>query len=59
MEIHSLALVIFAQCQLKAVASEKTPKSAIDITYNEEGGILKASSGGSLPRSRQQVKDMR
>ena len=45
--------------KLKTVSSEKTPKRAINFTYDEQGGILQASSAGSLPRCRQQVKDMR
>lgn len=46
-------------CKLRAVSSDRTPKRAIDFSHEGQGGILRATSAGSLPRSRQQVKDTR
>ena len=45
--------------KLKAAATQKTPKRALKFVSNEQGGVMEASSAGSLPRCRQQVKDMR
>ena len=45
--------------KLKAASSQMTPKRAIDFSHDQQGGICGASSAGLLPRSRQQVKDMR
>ena len=45
--------------ELKEAASQKTPKRALQFVSDEQGGIMGATSAGSLPRCRQQVKDMR
>lgn len=45
--------------KLKVTASENKPKKAVNSTHVRQGGILKATSAAVLPRSRQQVKDMR
>lgn len=45
--------------KLRAASSQRTPKRAIEFSHDQQGGILGASSAGLLPRSRQQVKDMR
>ena len=45
--------------KLKAAATQSTPKRALTFISNEQGGVMGASSAGSLPRCRQQVKDMR
>ena len=45
--------------KLKKVASKSTPKSAVEIVSKKAGGVLNAPSAGALPRSRQQVKDIR
>ena len=42
--------------KLKTVAVNLTPKFAI---YEASGGIMTASSAGSVSRNRQQVKDLR
>ena len=44
---------------LKEKAKGSTPKCALKFLSTEAGGILEASSAGSLPRNRQQVKDAR
>ena len=46
-------------CKLKEKAKGSTPKRALKFLSTEAGGILEASSAGSLPRNRQQVKDAR
>lgn len=45
--------------KLKEAATQKTPKRALQFVSDEQGGVLGATSAGALPRSRQQVKDMR
>ena len=45
--------------KLRGEAKQKTPKRALQFVYNEVGGVIEASSAGSLPRNRQQAKDMR
>ena len=45
--------------KLKEAAEQKTPKRALQFVSDIQGGIQSAASAGSLPRSRQQVKDMR
>ena len=45
--------------KLKEAAEQKTPKRALQFVSDVQGGVQKATSAGSLPRSRQQIKDMR
>ena len=46
-------------CKLKKEAKKKTPRRALQFVSHEAGGIMEATSAGALPRSRQQVKDIR
>ena len=46
-------------CKLKKEATKSTPKRALQFVSCEAGGILEATSAGSLPRNRQQVKDIK
>ena len=41
------------------VASEKTPKPAVHPISSQCGGVVGASSAGSLPRNEWQVKNIR
>ena len=45
--------------KLKQAATQKTPKRALQFVVDEQGSVVGATSAGALPRSRQQVKDMR
>ena len=45
--------------KLKAAATQSTPKRVLKFVSDEQGGVMGASSAGSLPRCRQQIKDMR
>ena len=45
--------------KLKEAATRKTPKRALQFVVDEQSGVVGATSAGALPRSRQQVKDMR
>ena len=45
--------------KLKCQSDHKTPKRALHFVAKDCGGIMHATSAGSFPRSRQQVKDMR
>jgi len=44
---------------LNEVASSTTPKPAVHMISSQCGGVVGASSAGSLPRNERQVKDMR
>ena len=44
---------------LTEVASEKTPKAAVHAISSQCGGVVGASSAGSLPRNERQVKNIR
>ena len=54
--IHTMPSVM---TKLKQAATQKTPKRALQFVSDEQGGVLGATSAGALPRSRQQVNDMR
>ena len=45
--------------ELTEVASEKTPKPAVHAISSQCGGVVGASSAGSLPRNERQVKNIR
>ena len=45
--------------KLKCQSDHKIPKRALHFVAKDCGGIMHATSAGSLPRSRQQVKDLR
>ena len=45
--------------KLKGVASTMTAKRALNFVSKDVGGIQNAASASTLPRNRQQVKDMR
>lgn len=45
--------------KLKSASSTMTAKRALSFVATGAGGIMHATSAGSLPRNRQQVKDMR
>ena len=45
--------------KLRTESKHKTPKRSLNFVSEEAGGIMGASSAGALPRSRQQVKDIR
>ena len=45
--------------KLKEATEQKTPKRALQFVSDIQCGMQSAASAGSLPRSRQQVKDMR
>ena len=44
--------------KLSTAATEKTPKPAVHTVSSQVGGVLGASSAGSLPRNERQVKDI-
>lgn len=45
--------------KLTDIASELTPKPAVHVVSSQAGGIIGATSAGSLPRNTRQVKDVR
>ena len=45
--------------KLKDVSSSLTPKFAVCKATGEVGGVMAATSAGSIPRNRQQVSDLR
>ena len=54
--IHTMPSVME---KFKWQSDHKTPKRALHFVAKDCGGIMHATSAGSLLRSRQQVKDMR
>ena len=46
-------------CKLKKEAKKKTPRRALQFVCHEASGIMEATSAGAVPRSRQQVEDIR
>ena len=44
---------------LKELSSESTAKRALSFVLSDVGGVVHAHSASSLPRSRQQVNDLR
>ena len=44
---------------LESTGENYSPKSAIQMVYSDNGGIMKATSLGQLPRNRQKVSNIR